>query len=74
MSGDLIIALFKSLFGSYQPIQNVISTDADGIVTYSYSIDWAIICHYALVVILFWCVCKCIATLLLNVSKGVAVK
>ena len=69
-----IIDYFRALFGSYTPIQNVVTTDADGIVTYSYSIDWSIIAHYVLVIILFWCVCKCICSLILNIGKGVAVR
>lgn len=71
---NTIIDLFKSLFGEYAPIQNVICTDADGIVTYSYSIDWAIICHYILVIILFGCICKCVSSLILNVGKGVTLR
>lgn len=74
MSGDMLIALFKSLFGSYAPIQSVVTIDATGIVTYVYNIDFAIVTHYILLIILFWCACKCVATLLLNVGKGVAVR
>lgn len=70
---DLIL-YFKTLFGTYEPIQNVVTTDADGIITYSYSIDWGIITHYVLVIILFWCVCKCISSLILNMAKGVSVR
>lgn len=69
-----LITYFKTLFGSYQPIQNVVYTDADGIVTYSYSIDWGILAHYVLVIILFWSVCKCISVIILNMAKGVNVR
>lgn len=46
-----MISDFIDLFGSYSPIQNVVS-DIDGVVTYSYSIDWGYI---------FGAVCFCIA-------------
>ena len=68
-----LIALFKSLFGAYSPIQNVVS-EVDGVVTYSYSIDWSIITHYAMILIIFWAICKCITLFILNLSKGVALK
>lgn len=69
--GDIIISIFKSLFGSYQPIQNVVS-DVDGVITYSYSVDFAEITHFILVIILFYTVCKCISCIILNMAKGVS--
>lgn len=71
MTGSLLIEWFKSLFGSYTPIQNIVS-EVDGVVTYSYSIDFAAVTHFILVIILFWCVCKTISCIILNMAKGVS--
>lgn len=68
-----LIEMFKGLFGTYQPIQNVVSETAEQTI-YSYSWDFGAITHYILVIILFWCVCKCISSIFLNFSKGVSMR
>lgn len=65
-----LIDLFNQLFGQYQPIQEIASTDGVNI-TYQYCIDWGIIANYALVIILFFTVCKCISLIFVNMSRGI---
>ena len=74
-----MIQFFRELFGEYQPIQNVSSFQEDlanmvETTTYSYSIDFSAIAHYILVIILFWCVCKCVSVFICNLSKGVSLR
>ena len=72
-----MIEYFKTLFGEYQPIQNVASVIDDGtntVTTYSYSIDWSAICHYVLVIILFYTVCRVIGSIITGMSRSVTIR
>lgn len=72
-----LITMFKTLFGTYTPIQNIASVIQDGentVTTYSYSIDWSAITHFALIVILFWTVCKVCGSVITNMSRSVTMR
>lgn len=72
-----LIEMFKTLFGTYAPIQNVASVIQEGentVTTYAYSIDWSAITHFALIVILFWTVCKVCGTVITNMSRSVTLR
>lgn len=72
-----MIDLFNDLFGQYTPIQNIASTISDGVnttTTYQYNIDFGIICHYALIVILFFTVCKVIGSIITNLTRSVSIR
>lgn len=50
---------FRSLFGTYEPIQSVVSGSAiDGTAIYCYSIDWSYIFNAVLVCILVYSFCR----------------
>ena len=72
-----MIDLFKQLFGEYVPIQEIASTIDDGTnvtTTYAYSIDFASVCHFILVIILFYTVCKVIGSIITNMSRSVTLR
>ena len=74
-----LVSQFKDLFGYYEPIQNVASVIEDNVnmtetTVYSYSIDWASVAHFAIVVIIFFFVCKCISGIIFGMSKGVSIR
>lgn len=72
-----LIQMFRDLFGSYAPIENIASTIDDGTTvttTYAYSIDFSAICHYILVIILFYTVCKVIGSIITNMARSVTIR
>lgn len=72
-----MIELFKELFGTYEPIQNVASIIDDGtntVTTYAYSIDWSAICHYAMIIILFYTVCRVCGSIITNMARSVTIR
>lgn len=75
---NTLVDMFKDLFGSYEPIENVASviTDADGVTTttYAYSIDFASVCHFLLVAILFYTVCRVIGSIITNMTRSVTLR
>lgn len=72
-----MIELFKELFGTYEPIQNVASIIDDGtntVTTYAYSIDWSAICHYVMIIILFYTVCRVCGSIITNMARSVTIR
>ena len=61
-----MVSMFRQLFGTYEPIQNLVSGDPLDPTTcvYSYSIDWAYVFNCIVVVVLFYSLCRLIGILL----------
>lgn len=60
-----IVDTFRSLFGTYQPIQSVVSgTVENGDIVYAYSIDWSYLFHAVFVLIILYGITRLIGILL----------
>ena len=60
-----MLELFCSLFGSYEPIQSVVSGSVEGgDIVYSYCIDWSYVFNLILVCIVVYGIFKLISILL----------
>lgn len=60
-----ILDVFRSLFGTYTPIQSIVSGSVEnGDVVYAYSIDWTYIFHAVFVLIVLYSITRLIGILL----------
>lgn len=60
-----ILDTFRSLFGTYTPIQSVVSgTVEGGDIVYAYSIDWSYLFHALFVLIILYSITRLIGILL----------
>lgn len=60
-----ILEVFRSLFGTYTPIQSIVSGSVEnGDVVYAYSIDWTYIFHAVFVLIVLYSITRLIGILL----------
>ena len=60
-----IVDLFRSLFGTYEPIQSVVSGSVEnGDIVYAYSIDWTYLFHAVFVLIILYSITRLIGILL----------
>lgn len=60
-----ILDLFRSLFGTYEPLQSVVSGSVEnGDIVYAYSIDWSYIFHALFVLIILYSITRLVGILL----------
>lgn len=60
-----ILEVFRSLFGTYTPIQSIVSGSVEnGDIVYAYSIDWTYIFHAVFVLIVLYSITRLIGILL----------
>lgn len=60
-----MLDLFRQLFGTYTPIQNLVSgSELDGTAVYSYSIDWAYVFNLIFVAIVLWSIMRLLGLVL----------
>lgn len=60
-----ILEVFRSLFGTYSPIQSIVSGSVEnGDIVYAYSIDWTYIFHAVFVLIVLYSITRLIGILL----------
>lgn len=60
-----ILEVFRSLFGTYSPIQSIVSGSVEnGDVVYAYSIDWTYIFHAVFVLIVLYSITRLIGIIL----------
>lgn len=60
-----ILEVFRCLFGSYEPIQSIVSGSVEnGDVVYAYSVDWTYLFHAVFICIVLYSITRLIGILL----------